>query len=386
MVELQDQRVRYEGDDSATEFPFYFTIEDESQVSVVTSSDTYGTDETTLTLGDDYTVTLNDDGTGTVILSEALPSGTALALVSAIEETQERTFPDNTPYYQEQIEGAVDKNCRLIQQILETLSRCVKVSATSTLTADELRDLLLASYENCKALNAETEELWKKLDALVADIKNYGLYVNEDGSGGLWVEAGELKLLPATDTRLGGVLVSGEEGITVEEDGTIRVDFSGMSSDDLATIQEQLGIEDYQSEIDSLSSTVSSISSSLTSTNSTVSSLSSSVSSLKSSVSSLSDEVDELSDSISSISSYPTIKALTPYTTSTGGTSVDTPTSGSTWWLYGYIIIEHESSGDSDQGTSYNVWVNKSASASTTVSINGSYSYSAGTLIAIRTA
>lgn len=382
MVELQDQRVRYEGDDSATEFPFYFTIEDESQVSVVSSSDTYGTDETTLTLGDDYTVTLNDDGTGTVTLSEALPSGTALALVSAIEETQERAFPDNTPYYQEQIEGAVDKNCRLIQQILETLSRCVKVSATSTLTADELRDLILAAYENCKALSSDTQDLLDKLDALVTDIKNYGLYVNEDGSGGLIVEAGELKLLPATDTRLGGVLVSGEDGITVEEDGTIAVDFSGMSSNDLATIQEQLGIEDYSSEISSLSSTVSSLSSSLSSTNTTVSSLSKSVSSL-------SDDVEELADSISSISTYPTIKALTPYT-SNGGAYVDLPSTGSKWWVYGYVTLSYDDS-SGENGTQYVTdttanWVNKSGSAGATLTISSAYEYNHGTLIAIRTA
>ena len=127
-VELQEQRVRYMGNGTAKNFPFGFTIEEPSQVQVVLAPD--GGDEVTLALGTDYSVALNTDGTGSVTLAQALPTGYALAILSAIPATQERVFYNNTPYYQEQIEGGLDKGTRLIQQLTEKLERCVQAPAT----------------------------------------------------------------------------------------------------------------------------------------------------------------------------------------------------------------------------------------------------------------
>lgn len=127
-VELQEQRVRYVGNGTAKNFPFGFTIEEPSQVQVVRAPD--GGDEVTLALGTDYSVALNADGTGSVTLAQALPTGYALAILSNITATQERAFYNNTPYYQEQIEGGLDKTTRLIQQLAEQLERCVQAPAT----------------------------------------------------------------------------------------------------------------------------------------------------------------------------------------------------------------------------------------------------------------
>lgn len=127
-VELQEQRVRYVGNGTAKNFPFAFTIEEPSQVQVVRAPD--GGDEVTLAMGKDYSVTLNGDGTGSVTLSVPLPSGYALALVSNIEIDQERAFYNNTPYYQEQIEGGLDKLTRICQQLKEQVSRAVLAPAT----------------------------------------------------------------------------------------------------------------------------------------------------------------------------------------------------------------------------------------------------------------
>ena len=127
-VELQEQRVRYVGNGTAKNFPFGFTIEEPSQVQVMRAPE--NGDDVPLARGTDYTVTLNADGTGSVTLAQALPMGYALAILSAIPATQERVFYNNTPYYQEQIEGGLDKNTRLIQQLAEQLERTVKAPAT----------------------------------------------------------------------------------------------------------------------------------------------------------------------------------------------------------------------------------------------------------------
>lgn len=135
-VELQEQRVRYVGNGTAKNFPFAFTIEEPSQVQVV-RADAKGT-ESTLVLNQDYSVALNADGTGSVNLAQALPTGFVLALVSNIEIDQERAFYNNTPYYQEQIEGGLDKLTRICQQLHELAMRHLTVPATSTRTPQQV--------------------------------------------------------------------------------------------------------------------------------------------------------------------------------------------------------------------------------------------------------
>lgn len=140
-VELQDQRKVYDGNGTATSFAFPFTLEDGSQVEVVVA-DADGV-ETTLTYGTDYTVTFDTppsgivQSKGSVNLPTPLPVGYKIALMSNILEDQQRTFPNNTPYYQEQVEGGIDKNTRLIQQLSESVKRAALAPVTSGKTGAE---------------------------------------------------------------------------------------------------------------------------------------------------------------------------------------------------------------------------------------------------------
>lgn len=140
-VELQEQRVRYVGNGTAKNFPFAFTIEEPSQVQVVRAPE--NGDEVTLALGTDYSVALNADGTGSVTLAQALPRDFVLALVSNIKIDQERAFYNNTPYYQEQIEGGLDKLTRICQQLHELDMRHLTVPATSARTPQEVMTEIL---------------------------------------------------------------------------------------------------------------------------------------------------------------------------------------------------------------------------------------------------
>lgn len=170
-VELQEQRVRYVGNGTAKNFPFAFTIEEPSQVQVV-RADAKGT-ESTLVLNQDYSVALNADGTGSVTLAQALPTGFVLALVSNIEIDQERAFYNNTPYYQEQIEGGLDKLTRICQQLHELAMRHLTVPATSTRTPQEVMTEIFSTVAvaNEYAVQAEAtfQEVVKTAEQMAQD-------------------------------------------------------------------------------------------------------------------------------------------------------------------------------------------------------------------------
>lgn len=170
-VELQEQRVCYVGNGTAKNFPFAFTIEEPSQVQVV-RADAKGT-ESTLVLNQDYSVALNADGTGSVTLAQALPTGFVLALVSNIEIDQERAFYNNTPYYQEQIEGGLDKLTRICQQLHELAMRHLTVPATSTRTPQEvmteLFDTVATANEYAVQAEATFQEVVKTAEQVAQD-------------------------------------------------------------------------------------------------------------------------------------------------------------------------------------------------------------------------
>ena len=171
-VELQKQRILYTGNGTATTFAFPFTIEEASQVRVV-AADASG-NERDLALGTEYTVSINTTdsvvqlGNGSVTLAAPLPAGYKLAIVSAIPETQQRSFPNNTPYYQEQVEGGIDKNTRLIQQISERLGRALLAPVTSNMDGNEIyaEKLLEASREAIEAKDYIGSLNIEKLDPL----------------------------------------------------------------------------------------------------------------------------------------------------------------------------------------------------------------------------
>ncbi len=170
-VELQEQRVRYVGNGTAKNFPFAFTIEEPSQVQVV-RADAKGT-ESTLVLNQDYSVALNADGTGSVTLAQALPTGFVLALVSNIEIDQDRAFYNNTPYYQEQIEGGLDKLTRICQQLHELAMRHLTVPATSLKTPEqvmvEIFDTVATANEYAVQAEATFQEVAKTAEQVAQD-------------------------------------------------------------------------------------------------------------------------------------------------------------------------------------------------------------------------
>lgn len=169
-VETRAQRVLYQGNGTAVEFPFAFAVYGPEQVRVVTA-DAAGV-ETERAFGTEFSVRLGPQGVGghaggTVVYPVAGPPlgpGEKIAVLSAVPSTQDKSFPNNTPYFQEQIEGGLDKLTRLVQQLEEQLKRAVMASPTEELDGNTLyAEKLLAAAE--QAMTAAAEALQSALDA-----------------------------------------------------------------------------------------------------------------------------------------------------------------------------------------------------------------------------
>lgn len=175
-VETRAQRVIYHGNGTATEFPFAFAVYAADQVRVVTA-DAAGV-ETDRTFGAEFSVRLGAGGIGghaggTVVYPLSGPPlgpGEKIAVLSAVPSTQDKSFPNNTPYFQEQIEGGMDKLTRLVQQLEEQFRRAVLASPTEELDGNTLyAEKLLAAAE--QAMRAAVEAARSEAHAAASERK-----------------------------------------------------------------------------------------------------------------------------------------------------------------------------------------------------------------------
>ena len=143
----------YVGDGSGqTTFSFGFLIFEESDVYVEVASSSESSSYR-LQQGVDYSVTKNSDqaatpgGTITLTSEAGLPNGTVLAIGSNVPYTQTLDLKNYTRFPPERITTELDRIVVLIQQLLEDVSRAVKVPLTSSVDTEELVRSLLAAGE-----------------------------------------------------------------------------------------------------------------------------------------------------------------------------------------------------------------------------------------------
>lgn len=122
----------YDGNDSATSFPFAFKIFEAADLQVVLldSLDT----ESSLTLDSDYTVTMNADqdanpgGTVTYPVSGSpLATGERLTIRGLLEIEQQTDITNLGGFYPQIYEDALDRLTMLVAQVNEDLDRTVRV-------------------------------------------------------------------------------------------------------------------------------------------------------------------------------------------------------------------------------------------------------------------
>lgn len=121
----------YVGNGVATTFAYTFPIFEDADI-VVTRADTDGV-ETVLTLGTDYTVTGAGLSTGgNVVLSSALASNYLLNVTSNTAKTQTYDIRSNPTYRPDNMERALDRQVRMIQEVGRETDKAVRLAVTQT--------------------------------------------------------------------------------------------------------------------------------------------------------------------------------------------------------------------------------------------------------------
>lgn len=146
-LDLQTSRVVFKGNGVAVEFPFDFKVWDASQIAVFVSDDPDSINEMEVT---PQKVILTESG-GTVTYTlegKPLPEGYTLSIVRNMPFIQEDMYITGTRFNPEVIETRFDKDCAERQQILEMLSRCIKVSVTSDMTPEQLLKAIFKAYHD----------------------------------------------------------------------------------------------------------------------------------------------------------------------------------------------------------------------------------------------
>ena len=118
----------YEGDGTVTQFAFSFVVFQPSDIAVYSSTDG-GYTESTPTFEQDYTVALNSDQDnapgGTVTLAKAPASGTRIAILSNIPETQPMVLTTHDGFDPRVLNKSADLAVALIQQLNEKVARAL---------------------------------------------------------------------------------------------------------------------------------------------------------------------------------------------------------------------------------------------------------------------
>ena len=149
----------YEGNGTTKEFTFPFKVFSAEDLFVAKSSDD---GEVQLVYGTDYTVRLNSDQDttpgGAVVLSSALADGVYLSVISQMSYDQLAIFTNKGGFYPETLNKCYDKLTILVQQLLEELSRSIKVDITDTMSASELKEKLLDAAEQATVIAKQYAE------------------------------------------------------------------------------------------------------------------------------------------------------------------------------------------------------------------------------------
>lgn len=110
-------------------FTVSFKIDDETDLDVYLIDTGANTNKALQTLTTDYTVTINTTSEGGTITFLTAPPSTKDVIIERTEDYKQPTdIPDVATIQESVIEGSLDKNTRLIQQILEITNRKIGIT------------------------------------------------------------------------------------------------------------------------------------------------------------------------------------------------------------------------------------------------------------------
>lgn len=115
-----------------------------------------GTNETSLVYGEDYSVELNTSGTGGMVtVKDPKDSSWTLVVYREYKINQGSDYRDYNAFPAETVEGDLDKDIMIAQQLQEQLNRCVKVDITGNQTPQELLNEVYDKLDSATEIAAE---------------------------------------------------------------------------------------------------------------------------------------------------------------------------------------------------------------------------------------
>ncbi len=177
-IAITTTKSQWNGNGATTEFAFEFKVEatgldylkvvltDPYDVDVALTRDThYEVDDETLT-DSGGTITMLD--LTAVCAAVILPAGWRITLYRQVDIVQETDLQNQSAFYAETIEDALDYQTMINQQQQEELERCVKIPITSTDTADAIiANLLAATSAAAASAGAASASASSAADAVV---------------------------------------------------------------------------------------------------------------------------------------------------------------------------------------------------------------------------
>lgn len=120
-------------------YPFYFKVFDKTDIRVIVTD--HAGKENTVTIDADYDVVFNadKDGAGGYVTLKSDYTGYTVTIASNVPYTQETVITNRGGFYPDTLNKAYDKVTILCQQLLEQVSRCIKVNISSETSADQYK-------------------------------------------------------------------------------------------------------------------------------------------------------------------------------------------------------------------------------------------------------
>lgn len=204
----------YIGNDATTVFPFAFKVFAAADLRVVNFVVATGI-ETDLVLDVGYTVTLNadqdNDPGGSITRATPLPTGQRLTITSNVPALQTMVLTNNGGFYPTVINDAFDKITIVVQQVIEAVSRTLKLPISSTANAT----LPGPVANNLIGWNAAADGFANFDTASLTTIATYAdAFVNlytGDGTTTVFTMTGNPGLLANLDVSISGITQVGGE-------------------------------------------------------------------------------------------------------------------------------------------------------------------------------
>lgn len=181
-MSVQNQTVKnvYDGNGSATVFPFTFALNagDGEYVGVYVTNDA-GTSEAT----DNFTIDADAKTVTYPKVGDPLPEGKKIVIRREIPNEQDLNLENLGPFFAEDIEGELDKEVMMIQQLAEEVERAVKVDMASDRTPDEFLQDIADAVEQAKDYADEASDSADDADASVTKAATWAEGTDADVSG-----------------------------------------------------------------------------------------------------------------------------------------------------------------------------------------------------------